>query len=364
MCRTLALAILSAALATAALAAKKKKEEETQVLQLPKELPAAVAGDTRRLSFFVTPLSNRGLLSQQVRDALKNLEHQAGGNPVIAIRAFVAGSGDLRRVRELVSETFTEKHQPLPALSLIQAGALPLTGAQVVLEAAVNGHRDLYPGGLAFVPADLVYADDPSAPVGPLSERTLDGLRSALQGAGLTSSDVLRVTCFSSALESVAPARERVTTEYPHAAQNYIQTERGPQRAVAGCEATAALRDSSAPARLEFRSMPGSNPVRRLALVGTPHIVFTGTQVSFGSEERDARLAFDRLGKTLEPLGVSLSDVALARFYPVSRRIEEQVRRLLPELFNPQAPAVSMLEFEGLSSADAGFAVDAVAAKE
>ncbi|MBZ5582914.1 MAG: hypothetical protein LAQ30_12085, partial [Acidobacteriia bacterium] len=96
---------------------KKKKEEETQTLQLPRELPGAVVGDTRRLTFHVTPLSSRGLLSQQVRDALKALGHQSGSNPILKIRAFVAGSGDARRVRDLVSEVFTDRRQPLPALT-------------------------------------------------------------------------------------------------------------------------------------------------------------------------------------------------------------------------------------------------------
>ena len=85
---------------------KAEKEEQTQVLQLPKELPSVVVGETRRLSFYVTPLSAKGLLSQQVRDALKALERQAGTDAVLEIRAFVAGSGDLRRVRDqrLVAE--------------------------------------------------------------------------------------------------------------------------------------------------------------------------------------------------------------------------------------------------------------------
>ncbi len=34
---------------------KPKKEEITQTLQLPKELPTAVIGETRRLTFHVTP---------------------------------------------------------------------------------------------------------------------------------------------------------------------------------------------------------------------------------------------------------------------------------------------------------------------
>src|SRR5438309_1635716 len=105
-----------------AAAQKKKKKEVTQTLQLPKELPATVTGETRRLTFHVTPLSNRGLLSAQVRDALKALARDTSGSTVLKIRAFVAGSGDLRRVRDLVSESFTERKQPLPVLSLVQAG--------------------------------------------------------------------------------------------------------------------------------------------------------------------------------------------------------------------------------------------------
>jgi enamine deaminase RidA (YjgF/YER057c/UK114 family) len=364
--KVLTLAAWVAVLAVVALPAKKKKEDETQVLQYPKELPAAVAGDTRRLAFPVTPLSAKGLLSQQVRDALKNLEHQAAGNPVVSIRAFVAGSGDLRRVRDLVSETFTEKHQPLPALSLIQAGGLPLNGAQVVLEAVVNGRKDLYPGGLAFFPAQSVFSEDPLAPVGPLLDRTLAALHTAVQSAGLAAADVLRITCFFSTLDSFAAARGRIEAEYPRVAQDYVQTERAPQRAVAACEAIGGIRESPLPSPgVEFRDVPGAANERfRIALVRAQQVVFTGTQVSFGREDQDARLAFDRLGKTLEPLGVTLGDVVWAHFYPLSRRSEQQIRRQFPAFFGQaKLPAISLLEFEGLSSADAGFAVDAVAAK-
>src|ERR1017187_3857610 len=90
---------------------KPTKEEITQTLQLPKELPGAVTGETRRLTFHLTPLSARGLLSAQVRDALKALIHETGGNPVLKIRAFAAGSGDLRRVRDLRSEEHTSELQ-------------------------------------------------------------------------------------------------------------------------------------------------------------------------------------------------------------------------------------------------------------
>jgi enamine deaminase RidA (YjgF/YER057c/UK114 family) len=356
----LALAALVAALAALAWPAKKKKEEETQTLQLPKELPMAVAGETRRLVVHVTPLSAKGLLSQQVRDALRNLEHQAAGNPVLQIRAFVAGSGDLRRVRDLVSEIFTERRQPLPALSLIQAGGLPLAGAQIVLEAVSNGRRDANAGGLVFLPGQLAVSENPLDPVAPLLDRSLVSLRAAFQAAGAAPADALRVTCFLSSLDRSEALRQRVETEYPRAALDILQPQRAPQRAEAACEAVVGLRESHTP-ETPTAAAGSPSPV----FLVTPHAVLSGTQVSFGFQEQDARLAFDRLGRALEPLGVSLRDVVLARFYPLSRRIEEGVRRQFPVLFpsgNP--PATTFTQFEGLSSSDAGFAVEVVAAKQ
>ena len=109
--RTSALAALLAALLVAhAVSApqKKKKDKEepvTQVLELPKELPGVIVADADRLEFHVTPLTARGLLTQQIRDTLKNLFREARGGTVVKLRAFVAGSGDMRRVQTIVSET-------------------------------------------------------------------------------------------------------------------------------------------------------------------------------------------------------------------------------------------------------------------
>src|SRR5215472_16866275 len=132
---------------------KKKKSDEdvTQVLQLPKDPPSAVVAETARLGFVVSPLSSKGLLSQQVRDALKTLQRSVGGAGIVKLRAFVAGSGDVRRVQAIVSETFTDRRQPLPALSVVQVGGLPLEGAQVVIEATVVGKKEVNPNGLVFI---------------------------------------------------------------------------------------------------------------------------------------------------------------------------------------------------------------------
>jgi enamine deaminase RidA (YjgF/YER057c/UK114 family) len=345
---------------------KKKKEEETQTLQVPKDLPAAVVGETRRLAFHVTPLSSKGLLSQQIREALKAVARDSGSETVLKIRAFVAGTGDLRRVRDLVSEVFTERKQPLPCLSLIQSGGLPLDGAQVVLEYITAARRDLHPYGLVFLSAQSATSENPQDPVPPLTSKALATLRQTAQAAGSEPGDVLRVTCFLSSLDRVADSRELVAAQFPKASLNFVQTERAPARAMASCEAVARLTWNTGTALL-LKDAPGLPPESgqsQMALVGAPHVVLTGTQVSFGYEEKDARLAFERSKRVLEQSGASLTDVAFAYYYPLSAGIAAQVRKVRSEFFNTaHSPAGSMLLFESLPSMDAGFAVDFVAVK-
>ena len=362
-----ALVALVCAATLVAWAAKKKKEEETQTLQLPKDLPAVISGETGRLTFYVTPLSAKGLLSQQVRDALKALDREDGDDTVLQIRAFVSGSGDLRRVRDLISGNFTDRRQPLPVVSIIQSGGLPLTGAQVVLEAVAASRKDLHPGGLAWISAQTASLEDPLAPIAPLVDKSLAALANAVKAAGAAPASVLRVTCFLSSLDKVDAVRAQLAGAYPHAALDLVQTQREPIRAVAGCEAVAALPETAGP-RIEFlnpQDLAHSPDESQIALLRAPHAVFTSAQVSFGFEDRDARLAFDRMRKELDKAGVSPADIAFVRFYPLSQKIADQVRRVRPGfLGTAQAPAGTLLLFEGLSSLDAGFAVDVVAAKD
>ena len=126
------------------------KEPQTQTLPLLKDPPAAVAAETSKLAFHVSPLSAKGLLSPQTRDAIGALMKTTRGAQIVKLRAFVAGTGDLRRVQSIVSEIFTDKKQPLPALSAIQVGALPLEGAQVVIESVSVEKKAAHPFGLVF----------------------------------------------------------------------------------------------------------------------------------------------------------------------------------------------------------------------
>ena len=346
---------------------KKKKEDETQTLQVPKDPPAAVVAETRRLVFHVTPLSGKGLLSQQVRDALKALSHATGSASVVKLRAFVAGSGDVRRVKEIVSATFTDRRQPIPALSVIQVGALPLEGAQVVLESVAVARKDVNDRGLAFLSGQGATSANPLDPVLPLAEKSLAALRTAVKDAGSESDDVLRVTCFLSSLDNSQAVRQLFVAAYPKAAFDYMQVERAPVRAGVECEAVARLRWNTGKAlhMVNPEDLPKSPNYAQIALVSSPKVVLTGAQVSFGFQETDARLAFQRLDKALEQFGTSLHQAAMVQLYPLSQSLAEQARKVRVEFYEAaRPPASTMLTFEGLPSMDAGFAVDAVAVTE
>jgi len=343
---------------------KKQEEEVTQVLELPKEPPAAVTADSRHLSFQVAPLSGQGLLSQQVRTALRALLQQVRGASIVKLRAFVAGSGDLRRVQAVVSESFAERRLPLPVLSVVQVGALPLAGAQVVLEGTAVEKRVVNPHGLAFISGQPATAPDPLAPVAPLLEKSLADLGTALRAAGAPDGDVLHVTCFVANLEDWARLRQRLHSQFPKAALNLLQPQRAPTRALVECEAVARL-SAPPPQILVLVNPPGlpqSGFFSQLALVGPARLVLTGAQLGFRYGEQDARLAFQRLGRTLQEAGTSFDRVAVSHVYPLSAALGEMVRRVRSEFYNHQAPPAStMLPFEGLPSLDASFGVDVIA---
>jgi enamine deaminase RidA (YjgF/YER057c/UK114 family) len=346
---------------------KKKKEDQepvTQVLEIPKDPPMTVTAETSRLVFDLSPLSAKGLLSQQVRDALRALQGRARGASFLKLRAFVAGSGDLRRVRDIVSETFTERRQPLPALSVVQVGGLPMEGAQVIIESIASARREMNPHGLAFIAGQAASANDPLAPIPPLAAKAIENLGTALRGAGAETEDVLRVTCFLTLLDGVNDVRTLVAKHFPAAIANYVQVQRAPERGIAECEAVARLRAKPA-APLVFvnpEGLPKSPNFSQVAQVGAPKVVLSGIQMAFHFQESDARLAFDRLKKALEEGGSSARDVAFTSLYPLSSSIADLVRKVRFDYFDKsRPPAATMLPFEGLPSMDAAFAIDVVA---
>lgn len=364
-----ALRLVAALLAIAAillsLQRKKKTEEElTQTLEVLPDPPHAVVAETRRLVFHVSPLSPKGLLSQQVRDGLRVLQRSVSGATIVRLRAFVAGSGDLRRVQSIVSETFSERKLPLPVLSVVQVGGLPMEGAQVVLESVAAAKKEVNPAGLAFISGQAHSADRAGDPAAPLAKKALTDLSTAVKGAGSDHSDVARITCFMSTLDDLNEVRGMVAAQFPAAAANYVQIQRAPLRAIVECEAVARLKQP-APEPLKLINPTGltaSPNYSHVALISAQKVALTGTQSAFGFEDKDARLAFQRLQRDLEQVKASIKDVAMSNIYPLSASIADQVRRIRFEFYDKShPPASTMLPFEGLPAMDAGFAVDVVA---
>jgi enamine deaminase RidA (YjgF/YER057c/UK114 family) len=332
---------------------KKKKEEDTQTLPPPKELPIAVIADTDRLAFQVSPLSSKGLFTPQTREALKGLLRSSHGT-IVKLRVFVAGSGNMRRVGELVGEAFTEKRAALPALSVVQVGALPMEGAQVVIETTEMDKRSVNPNGIAFV----------SGQAAASVQKSLEQVKSALRGGGMEAEDALRVTCFVSSLEEQRNTQELMKENFPAAALNYVQMQREPVMPAAECEAVARAR-SAASEPISFLNpvaLDKSPHYSQIALVTSPKLVITGTQLAFGTQESDVKLAFERLGKALSGSNARFVHVVMSHLYLTSGALSAKVRAVRASFYSGATPPAStMLPFEGLPSLDASFAMDVVA---
>ena len=353
--RNLVLALLGLALGVTGWPAAQKKQEEpvTQVLALPKEPPQAVTVDTNRLAFLVSPLSTKGLLSQQARDAVKGLLEQAKGATVVRLRAFVAGSGDTRRVNMIVSEVFTQRRLPVPVVTTVQVGALATAGAQVVMEATMASRKPVNPNGLALVPAQAAEESGLAARMVPLARKAIPKLEGALMEAGLDGKDVVRATCFVSSVEDVGDVRNLLVASFPKAVLNLVQPERAPSHAAVACEAVA---------RLRAGPVKAIAPPSAVALVRAPRVVLAGSQMAFGYDEENARLAFQRLGKTLEQQSSSLRGVVSVNIYGMSRPIGERALKIGAGFFDPAGPpAATVITCVGLPALDASFALEVVA---
>lgn len=294
---------------------KKDKQTElpNQSLEQMPQLPLALPADGTRLSFLAAPLSSRGLLSQQTRDALKWLIAQARGAQFVRIRAFVAGSGDLRRVPQLVIETFSGRRLSLPAVVTIEVGALPLEGAQIQMEATLQQTRPANPGGVSFAAFEA---------------ESSDAALSKLRQGG----ELLRATCFVPSVEG----------RVPQAGVVWIQPQRLTPQATVSCEGV----------------------TRNASPAGAAQpLVFTGAQLAFSYSEEDARLAYERVEKTLKTANSTLKSAVFLSFYPLSAQLAELARRTGTSYLAPgsEPAGIRKIVFEGLPSMDGAFAIEAIA---
>jgi len=303
---------------------KKEKEPETQTLPLPPEPPSAVIAETARLAFNISPLSAKGLLTQQVHDALKALDRASGGATFVKLRAFVAGTGDMRRVATIVAEEFSDKKMPLPVVTTVQVGALPMAGAQVVIEGVSyqkNDKKTPNPNGLAFFSAQRV-------PELAAAAKAQDAV-------------MVQVTCFAGDVTQVDAARAPVTSAFPGVAANIVQLTRLAVEPGISCEGVGRLQK------------PGKSPAK---------LVFTGIQMAFQDRDQDLRLAYGRLGRALETMKAAFPSTLMLDVYSPNPATAQKAAALAREFLGSASPAESTLIVEGLPSLDATVAIELVAA--
>lgn len=343
---------------------KKDKEPRTQTLEVLPDPPLAVTADATRLVFGVAPVRTRGLLSRQVRDSLKALFKSLRKAQVKKLRAFVAGSGDTRRVQAVVSEVFANNKKPLPTLSVIQVGKLPVPDAQVILEYVAEHRKPQNPAGLAFLSGQTARSGQPTLKVAPLAREAVGKVREAASKLSLTPGDVLRVTCFCSSLDDAGNIRAAIREALPNAGINFVQLRRVYTQGSVTCDSVARLKEAvGEPLRVVDLGLPrDSATLSDVALVGPGRVVLTGSQLAFRWEDTDIRLAYERLGRVLTENGTTFENVAKSNFYPISLRIADRIREVGTEFLNKERlPASTLVELEGLPSLDASFGMDVVA---
>ena len=175
----------------------------------------------------------------------------------------------------------------------------------------------------------------------------------------------MRATCFLSSLDDVQTARRSLAAAFESAAIDFVQTQRLALAPLAECEAVGRPEQPpSAPVVLMNPPGLAQNPnYSQVAVVDAPKVVFSGAQLAFGEQDRDIRLAFERLGKDIEPLGVTSKEVFWTSVYPTTLPVANVVRAARFDFFDrSRPPASTFLLFEGLPSLDATVAMEVIAA--
>jgi hypothetical protein len=156
-------------------------------------------------------------------------------------------------------------------------------------------------------------------------------------------SGVLILTCFVSSLDDQRDTQSSMAASFPGVPLDYVQMQRGPVQPAASCEATARL----------TKPATSSNP--QMAAVSNPEIVITGTQLAFGSQDSDLKLAFERLEKALTAKNTRSDRVLLSHLYVTSPSVTSRAVAL-------SGPRLStVLPVEALPSLDAALGLEVIA---
>ncbi len=324
----------------------------------------AVTAETRRLTFHVAPLFSKGDIAAQVQQGLQRFRQ-----PIVHLRLLVVGIEQIPAARQAVRAHFTRRRQPLPALSVIAIGALPQPGARVAIEAVLQAAPNVNPTGLAFIAGQPATSEAQTDEMLPLIEKSLTALDTAHRAMQAKPEDVLRATCFVTALQDSARVTQQLRQAYPQAALSVAQLQRQPERSMVECETVVRARVAAAePLRfINPAGLTASPNYSHIAFINARRVVFSGQHLAAGLTEAEARQAFTQLHQSLQAAGTSLKNVAMSSLYPATQAGSDLVRKIRFEFYDKaRAPASTLLLFEGASpdgATKAAFALDVVAIK-
>lgn len=345
-------------------AQKRVEEEKPQVLELAPEAPDYVKAETSRLAYLTLPFEQRGLLSHQVEESMKNLRRLLRKRKLLRITAWVSGAGDTRRVSSSIRELLAKWRMPIPAITVVRAGALPDRAARVAFDIEVEEEGSVNPHGLMFLSGVRSVAPEFRFDVSAEVNRSLDTLSQRLAGEAAKPEDVLMARCFVSFTQDMQPLQLAIRKRFPKAQIRLLQSVRSSPESYANCDLVARL--SSPPSQpLEARVITPQEsgpPITSLVKTNAHTVVLTSAQLGFRATDQDLALAFERLEATLKTAGSSLANAAqltiLAESAEVARRTELQGRQYLNRKHDP---AILRVTVEGLPALDATLSLDAVA---
>ncbi|MGA2216111.1 MAG: hypothetical protein ABSH31_22755, partial [Bryobacteraceae bacterium] len=102
---------------------------------------------------------------------------------------------------------------------------------------------------------------------------------------------------------------------------------------------------------------PASSSSPQMAAVSSPQVVITGTQLAFGTQDGDFKLAFQRLEKTLAAFKTRFDRVVMAHLYVTASGLSSRVLAIQ----SAQPGAMTLIPLESLPSLDALFGIDVIA---
>ncbi|MCW5966214.1 MAG: hypothetical protein KIT83_19405 [Bryobacterales bacterium] len=347
------------------MAQKPLKEEKPQVLAPVPDAPAAVKIETARFSYLAIPSEDRGLLSKQVEESLKNLRRALRKRRLARITAWVGGAGDVRRVSTSIREQLAEWRLPIPAITVIRVGALANPGSRVAFDIEVEEENAVNSDGLLFLAAERSLSAEFRLDLKGDFQRVLGTLDERLRAEGVEPAAVIGARCFVSLSDDLAALDRELRQRYPAASASVMQALRTSPDSFVNCDLVARLAAAPSDA-FEARIATleeGQPPVTTVVKVNTPRLVLTSAQLCFRATDADLALGFERLQNTLEEQGTSLSNAAqlsiLAQSPELGIRAEQQGRKFLNPLYDP---AILRQTVEALPALDSTISLDAIVA--